>query len=104
MAGRVHPAMAREALRLAKNDRTSAYSYYHKLWFRSTGSLSCGADNKDLQEFYVAEEGKAEQEARLQAELEETDGVYCAACGKALSEAEAPGYYCEWCSAQEPGT
>jgi len=43
---------------LADGDRNAAYSRYIQLYFRQTGRLAPGCDNKDLQAFYEKEEGK----------------------------------------------
>jgi len=55
---KVHPALAREALRRAGGERTAAYSQYIGLCYQATGSLAPGCDNKDLQAFYDREEGE----------------------------------------------
>ena len=44
--------MARAALAAAKGDKKGAYSQYILLYFRQSGKLSPGFDNKDLQYFY----------------------------------------------------
>ncbi len=52
---KVHPEMAREALRLAGGDRNAAYSYCVQLSWRLTGRFGPGFDNADLQAFYDRE-------------------------------------------------
>ena len=52
---KVIPALARQALLLADGDRKAAYSRYIQLYFRQTGRLAPGCDNKDLQAFYNKE-------------------------------------------------
>ena len=52
---KVIPALARQALLLAGGDRKAAYSRYIQLYFRQTGKLAPGCDNKDLQAFYEKE-------------------------------------------------
>lgn len=49
---RVHPVMAREALRRAGGDRKAAYSRYVQLSFQTRGSLAPSCDNRDLQAWY----------------------------------------------------
>ena len=52
---KVIPALARQALLLAGSDRKAAYSRYIQLYFRQTGRLAPGCDNRDLQAFYEKE-------------------------------------------------
>jgi len=52
---KVIPALARQALELAGGDRQVAYSRYIQLYFRQTGKLAPGCNNKDLQAFYDKE-------------------------------------------------
>lgn len=54
MAKKAHPelvnkGLAIQALRLAKNDRQAVYSRYITVYFRHTGKLAPGCDNRDLQ-------------------------------------------------------
>ena len=53
---KVIPALARQALLLAGGDRKAAYSRYIQLYFRQTGRLAPGCDNRDLQAFYDSKE------------------------------------------------
>jgi len=53
---KVIPALARQALLLADGDRNAAYSRYIQLYFKQTGRLAPGCDNKDLQAFYDSKE------------------------------------------------
>jgi len=52
---KVIPSLARQALELAGGDRQVAYSRYIQLYFRQTGKLAPGCNNKDLQAFYDKE-------------------------------------------------
>jgi len=52
---KVNPIWARQALINANGDRKAAYSQYIKLYFKQTGRLAPGCDNKDLQAFYDRE-------------------------------------------------
>ena len=52
---KVIPSLAQQALKLAGGDRKAAYSRYIQLYFRQTGRLAPGCDNRDLQEFYEKE-------------------------------------------------
>lgn len=52
---KVIPSLARQALELAGGDRKVAYSRYIQLYFRQTGKLAPGCNNKDLQAFYDKE-------------------------------------------------
>ena len=52
---KVIPSLARQALKLAGGDRKAAYSRYIQLYFRQTGRLAPGCNNKDLQAFYEKE-------------------------------------------------
>lgn len=52
---KVHPAIAKRALELANGNKQAAYSRYIQLYFRQTGKLAPGCDNKDLQAFYDKE-------------------------------------------------
>jgi len=52
---KVIPSLARQALKLAGGDRKAAYSMYIQLYFRQTGRLAPGCNNKDLQAFYEKE-------------------------------------------------
>ena len=53
---KVIPSLARQALLLAGGDRKAAYSRYIQLYFRQTGRLAPGCDNRDLQAFYDSKE------------------------------------------------
>lgn len=58
----VHKGLAIQALRLAKNDRKAVYSQYIKVYFRHTGKLAPGCDNRDLQAWIDNyEKGQAEE-------------------------------------------
>lgn len=49
---KVNPSIAMQALINAKFERQAAYSNYIKLYYRQTGKLASGCDNKDLQAFF----------------------------------------------------
>lgn len=49
---KANPLLAKQALINANFDRKAAYSNYIKLYYRQTGKLAPGCDNKDLQAFY----------------------------------------------------
>jgi len=65
---KVHPEMARAALKNANGKRNGAYSQYILLWYRSTGRLSPGCNAKDLQNFYDVEEESIRGNAPRRAE------------------------------------